>query len=71
MKTETVAQPIAIVIAVAIISLVIYTLGSMFIHNQAVDTCMNQSIVKWTSETQSGYNYAPEWNKSCLQNKNI
>lgn len=43
--------------------------AQQYLKNQAVDACMEMSIVDWEDQNGSGTNLVPEWQKSCLEKK--
>lgn len=43
--------------------------AQQYMKNQAVDACMEMSIVDWSDKNGSGYNLVPEWQKDCLERK--
>lgn len=71
MFNESIIRSVAIFIASILFVVVAYSLGKTYLRNQAVDSCMIQSTAKWESQSNTGYNYSPEWLDACLREKGL
>lgn len=71
MNTDAIVRSVVIGIGMVVVAFVINNLGSSYLKNTAVDTCMKQSIVQWKDAENAGYNFAPEWFEGCLIQKGL